>query len=118
MNVVQAAVKARKDAKDKESDSKNGSPVKGLLGGHNPKVPNETIQLNPGRKKMKTFVPTKIEEIPFRRQDRRIINSRKKRIVDRRLIKFIVFMGILMILIGAAMIVVWIVLRDGKREVY
>ena len=42
---------------------------------------------NSGSKKFKIKVPTSIEDVPFRRQDRRILNARRKRMIDRSLIR-------------------------------
>ena len=39
-------------------------------------------------KKFRIKVPTSIEDVPFRRQDRRILNARRKRMIDRSLIRF------------------------------
>ncbi len=51
--------------------------------------------------------PKNIEEVPFRRQDRRILNSRKKRIMDRKLIRCIIFSGLLLVVLGGALVAVW-----------
>ena len=60
------------------------------------------------------IVPTKIEDVPFRRQDRRILNARKKRINARRIIGFGVTISLLMILIGAALLTLYIMYKNGR----
>lgn len=59
-------------------------------------------------------VPKTIEDVPFRRQDRRILNARKKRIIARRIIGFGVFIAVLLILTGAALIALYIIYHDDK----
>ena len=52
--------------------------------------------------------PNTIEDVPFRRQDRRILNARKKRLSDRRLYKCIMLTGILILIFGACLITLYI----------
>ena len=58
--------------------------------------------------------PRDIEHVPFRRQDRRILNSRKKRVMDRKLIRCILLTGLLMVAAGAALIALWWMYEDGE----
>jgi len=60
--------------------------------------------------------PKTIEDVPFRRQDKRIINSRKKRVRDRKIIRCAIVAGILLILLGGLLISCWATFREGKRE--
>ena len=59
--------------------------------------------------------PRDIEQVPFRRQDRRILNSRKKRVMDRKLIRCIVLTGLLMLAAGAGLIAVWWMYEEGGQ---
>ena len=52
--------------------------------------------------------PNTIEDVPFRRQDRRILNARKKRLSDRRLYKCIMLTGILILIFGACLITLYV----------
>ena len=60
--------------------------------------------------------PRDIEHVPFRRQDRRILNSRKKRVMDRKLIRCIVLTGLLMLAAGAGLIAVWWMYEEGGQN--
>lgn len=59
------------------------------------------------------LVPKSIEDVPFRRQDKRILNARKKRVMDKQLIKCIIIMGILMALVGVALVTAWWMFHKG-----
>merc|ERR1719150_2472958 len=50
--------------------------------------------------------PAKIEDVPFRRQDRRTLNARYRRIMDRKLILCIAGSGLLLLGLGAGLLVV------------
>jgi len=50
--------------------------------------------------------PTKIEDVPFRRQDRRTLNARYRRIMDRKLILCIAGSGLILLGLGAGLLVV------------
>ncbi len=104
---------AEKERQDKEDSSPGAhSPSKktvlGAVKAHQQKVAVAAIgtvsKSNKAGDDLSTEPPRTIEDVPFRRQDRRILNSRKKRIMDRKLIKCIIFSGIVGILIGGAMI--------------
>ena len=61
-------------------------------------------------------VPSKIEDVPFRRQDRRVLNAWKKRVTDRKLYKCILISGLLLILAGAALLYVYIAKQAGAKQ--
>merc|ERR1719510_2205671 len=61
--------------------------------------------------------PTSIEEVPWRRQDRRILNARNRRIIDRKLIIFIVTVGLLLMGIGAGFTVLYILYHEDYSAV-
>ena len=52
--------------------------------------------------------PKTIEDVPFRRQDRRILNARKKRLADRKLYKCVMFTGFLITAFGIGLITLFI----------
>jgi len=54
----------------------------------------------PFRISSQAVIPTKIEDIPWRRQDRRILNARYRRLMDKKLIIFIVSVGLILISLG------------------
>ena len=56
--------------------------------------------------------PNTIEDVPFRRQDRRILNARKKRLADRKLYKCVMFTGILITLFGVSLITLFILWKE------
>ena len=60
-------------------------------------------------------IPTRIEDVPFRRQDRRILNARKKRMMDRKLYKCILITGFLLVVIGAGLLFIHIFKHSGKK---
>ena len=70
---------------------------------------------NKGRKgkSLDTPFPHTIEDVPFRRQDRRILNARKKRLADKKLYKCIMFTGVLIILFGASLIALYILWKEN-----
>ena len=61
-------------------------------------------------------VPETIEDVPFRRQDRRILNARKKRIIGKRIIGFGIAIAILLVLLGSALLTLYILFRDGMTD--
>merc|ERR1719400_220038 len=60
-------------------------------------------------------VPTKIEEVPFRRQDRRTLNARYRRIMDRKLIVFILGAGLLLLFLGSTLVFLYSRFRIEKK---
>ena len=61
-------------------------------------------------------IPQKIEDVPFRRQDRRILNARKKRIIAKRVICFGVTTAIILFALGIALLVLYFLYKDGSIE--
>ena len=55
-----------------------------------------------------------IEDVPFRRQDRRVLNSRKKRVIDRHIIKCALTIAIFLLLAGSALVALNIMFKSGK----
>ncbi|XP_023340095.1 uncharacterized protein LOC111710259, partial [Eurytemora carolleeae] len=55
----------------------------------------------------KPHQPTNINEVPLRRQDRRTLNARNRRIMDRKLICCIIFTGSLLMGLGGACLAVY-----------
>ena len=59
-------------------------------------------------------IPEKIEDVPFRRQDRRILNARKKRIIAKRIICFGITTCLTFLGLGIALIVIYCLFQEGK----
>ena len=62
------------------------------------------------------LVPTTLEEAPLRRMDRRALNALRKRRADRHMIAFLIVVGIILIILGVAAVVVWVVFRYESPE--
>lgn len=98
-----------------QSGDLDSSPVKTVLGSlaagkksHYNQVTSKTHTRHTDLGK----APSNIEDVPFRRQDRRILNARNKRVTDRKLIIFIVLLGLLLLGIGGGFIVLYIIYHD------
>eukprot|EP00095_Tigriopus_kingsejongensis_P005600 maker-scaffold541_size141817-snap-gene-0.26 protein:Tk05600 transcript:maker-scaffold541_size141817-snap-gene-0.26-mRNA-1 annotation:"membrane protein" len=119
MSLVQALARAKfmKRNDDRENEGR-GSPVKTVMGALTPR-PKFPDPIRGGKKssKLTPVAPTKIEDVPFRRQDRRIVNARKRRTMDRQLIKCLCFFGIVAVLAGVAFIVMWFQYKEQERLV-
>lgn len=61
--------------------------------------------------------PTRIEEVPFRRQDRRALNARYRRTMDRKLIICIVGSGTLLLGIGATLIALHCMFKEEYKAI-
>ena len=129
MNVMlQNAIQEQSQAGEDSSPSLHpphhrlsGSPAKGALMSalSKPRVSQEPIpSLNKGNgtKKAKNglVIPTKIEEVPFRRQDRRILSSRKKRIVYRYIIRCSLLASFFLIALGVTFLTVYFIFKNGE----
>lgn len=118
MSMIQALARSRFQKRNADQERENegrGSPVKTVMGGLATK-PKYHDQMKKGKKfdKLAPKVPKSIEDVPFRRQDRRILNARKKRIMDRKLIKCLILFGLLALLGGVALILTWVYLKDNN----
>ena len=133
MSIIQAMARARLEQRDlhgENSEVSDGggdrpaggreSPVKTLLAAmgkskHKASLSEgSTVRKEPRQDKLRPLPPKSIEDVPFRRQDRRILNSRKKRVMDRKLIRCQLMFGVLMILVGAALIALWWQMQEGE----
>jgi len=105
--MMQAAA-ARRREKEENTEKGNdleASPVKTVLGTlTQASQQNRSPQTKTHRNKIVPRKPKSVEDVPFRRQDRRILNARNRRIMDRKLIVCILLTGILLCLLGAACI--------------
>ena len=112
---MQLAARAQRQRQLELDEASPGhSPQKGVLAAKPPHVQPATTQKPPPHlDKLKVLPPRSIEEVPFRRQDRRILNSRKKRIMDRKLIRCIVITAVVGVLLGAAMITLGLLFDHG-----
>ena len=136
MSIIQAMARARLEQREMRDggrgdnsegaseDAQGGreSPVKTLLAAmgkskHKSSMSEgSTIRKEPRHDKLRPLPPKSIEDVPFRRQDRRILNSRKKRVMDRKLIRCQLVFGVLMILVGAALIALWWQMEQGEWQ--
>lgn len=110
--------KLQQDLSNGLSGDLDSSPVKTVLGSlavgkksHYNQVTSKTHARHTDLGK----APSNIEDVPFRRQDRRILNARNKRVTDRKLIIFIVLLGLLLLGIGAGFIVVYFIYHDDNN---
>ena len=55
-----------------------------------------------------------IEDVPFRRQDRRILNSRKKRVILRHMYRCSCIMALFLLMGGSALVTLYILFIDGE----
>ena len=93
------------------------SPVKGVMAALSKhRVSQEPLSsLHKPVKKIEGMdIPEKIEDVPFRRQDRRILNARKKRIIAKRIICFGITTCLTFLGLGIALIVIYCLFQKGK----
>jgi len=101
LHQARARRKAGQEAGESGQDPET-SPVKTVLGSlaintiHN--VTNKAHNVD--KEDFDNKKPVRIEDVPFRRQDRRILNARYRRLMDKKLIIFIVSVGLLLISLG------------------
>ena len=103
---------------DMSPTKQHGSPVKGVMnalskpGGHN--APRLSLNKPHAKPEKGPEAPMTIEDVPFRRQDRRVLNSRKKRVIDRHIIKCALTIAIFLLLAGSALVALNIMFKSGK----
>ena len=93
------------------------SPVKGVMAALSKhRVSQEPLSsLHKPVKKIEGMdIPEKIEDVPFRQQDRRILNARKKRIIAKRIICFGITTCLTFLGLGIALIVIYCLFQKGK----
>merc|ERR1719412_2586471 len=122
-----AIAKKIKEDKDKDKLEPDDSPIKTVLGSlaRNSLV-SDTISVqnqnmnNPGpthrRKQRREWKPISIEDVPFRRQDRLTLNVRNRIDRDKKLIFFIVGMGVLLIFIGLLLLLLYRLYSDDIKD--
>ena len=59
-----------------------------------------------------------IEDVPFRRQDRRILNSRKKRVILRHMYKCSCIMALILLMAGSALVTLYILFINGEFIIF
>lgn len=94
------------------------SPVKGVMAALSKhRVSQEPLSsLHKPVKKIEGMdIPEKIEDVPFRRQDRRILNARKKRIIAKRIICFGITTCLTFLGLGIALIVIYCLFQKDKE---
>jgi hypothetical protein len=62
-------------------------------------------------------VPKSIEEVPFRRQDIRILIAKNRRMMDRKLILFLVTCGLLMMMLGLGLVLAYISFQHQHQHI-
>jgi len=83
--------------KDNDLDS---SPVKTVLGSLGQTNNNNQPTHKQQRHQLTATKPVSIEDVPFRRQDRRILNATNRRKMDKKLIVCIIFTGAILCAMG------------------
>lgn len=94
------------------------SPVKGVMAALSKhRVSQEPLSsLHKPVKKIEGMdIPEKIEDVPFRRQDRRILNARKKRIIAKRIICCGITTCLTFLGLGIALIVIYCLFQKDKE---
>merc|ERR1719402_928963 len=110
--------KMEKEVRNGLNGEAETSPVKTMLGSLNVNNKNyNQVTTKIHNNKLDPAAPKSIEEVPFRRQDRRILNARNRRIIDRKLIIFIVSVGLLLMGIGAGFTVLYILYHEDYSAV-
>jgi len=93
------------------------SPVKGVMAAISKhRVSQEPLHpLSKQGKKIEGLdIPHKIEDVPFRRQDLRILNGRKKRHVAKKVICFGITTAIILLGLGIGLLVLYFLYKDGS----
>jgi len=103
MSLIVSQALTRRRAGEEEGEPET-SPVKTVLGSL-PTAHAVASRIHPEDKDLAGKVPLTIEQVPFRRQDRRILNARNRRLMDKKLILFLVGLGLLLILVGGGVLV-------------
>jgi len=129
MSFIHHAI-AKKMKEDKEGNKlePEESPIKTVLGSlARNSLASDTLSVhmmnnshntaNFRRKKKRQWKPISIEDVPFRRQDRMTLNARNRMDRDRKLIFFIVGLGILMIVIGLLMLLIYKVYHEDFKHI-
>ena len=93
-----------------------GSLARNSLASDTLSVQNMNNSNNYRRKKKKTWKPISIEDVPFRRQDRMTLNARNRIDRDKKLIFFIVGMGVLLIFIGLLLLLLYRLYSDDIKD--
>jgi len=110
IGMIQANRARKVSSEPSPEDVEAGSPVKTVLGslavgagGQGYGGSEQAREKN--RMKVVAKKPSRVEDVPFRRQDRRILNARNRRLMDRKLIVFILSWGLLLIALGASLLI-------------
>lgn len=122
MMMMQQMNKNKQNANDIQTDPSSSpvkhSPVKGVMNAlAKHRVSQEPLPAFKQVAKIKGLkVPTRIEDVPFRRQDKRILNQRKRRVVMRRIIFFGVTLGLILVILGSALLTLYILYQDSECD--
>ena len=121
MLLSQKAVHEQNDASPgSPSKAPAHSPVKGVMAALSKhrvsQEPLSSLTHKPGKKIAGLDMPEKIEDVPFRRQDRRILNARKKRIIAKRIICFGIGIAAILLMMGIALLTIYFLYNNGTRS--
>ena len=120
MLLSQKAVHEQNDASPgSPSKAPAHSPVKGVMAALSKhRVSQEPLSslAKHGKKIAGLDMPEKIEDVPFRRQDRRILNARKKRIIAKRIICFGIGIAAILLMMGIALLTIYFLYNNGTRS--
>merc|ERR1719419_64307 len=114
--IHQAQAKKRREEKLEKATDDDCSPVRTVLGSlagdssiHPSRKSSMAVSKDPvlDRRRKSGRKPQSIEEVPFRRQDQRTLNAKKRRDMDKKLILFIVSCGLFLIITGTLLLIIY-----------
>jgi len=120
-----AIAKKIKEDKDSSKMEPEDSPIKTVLGSlarnslasDTLSIQNMSYTTNYRRKKRKHWNPISVEDVPFRRQDRMTLNARNRIDRDKKLIFFIVGLGVLMIVMGLLLLLIYKIYHEDFKDI-
>jgi len=105
------------EKRDKDEEEEVASPVKSVLASFGTQDNKQEVTKRGLRATEKLLRPTKIEEVPFRRQDQRTLNARYRRRMDKRLILCISGSSLLLLVLGISLLVVHQMYQEGNSHI-
>merc|ERR1719219_1265885 len=120
-----AIAKKMKEDKEKDKMDLEESPVKTVLGSlARNSLASDTLSLytttnsaNHRRRRKNQWRPLSIEDVPFRRQDRMTLNVKNRIESDKKLVFFIVGLGIAFIVVGLFLLLLYKLYHEDIKEV-
>ena len=118
-NAIQSIPEKQRRWAQKEED-KNADPHLRAYGKNRRNYQKKEIRKRPHKKNNKVdpvvLVPTKLEEAPLRRMDRRALNALRKRRSDKHMICCLTFTAILLIAAGVGAVVLWRMFSEDMKH--